>query len=164
MRTGPTGSCGLGSKRRASAATIVEAARIKRGNLLQGGDRPLVALHGNHMRGAFPQQRARQAARPGADFENGHAGERSGRPSDAGSEVEVEEEILSERLFGDKTMPADHFAQRRQAVGRIAHDAATGTARAVLGAAPASRAASRSAAIRLVGSARPVPAMSKAVP
>ena len=55
-------------------------------------------------------------------------------------------------------MPADDLAQRGQIVD--AHDVALARA----GSSPASRAANRIAAIKLDGSARPVPAISNAVP
>ena len=86
--------------------------------------------------------------------------ERAGRARDARREIEVEQEVLAERLARRQLVAPDHLAQRRQVVDR-AHRGAT-AAPVVCGA--ANRAARRSAAIRLVGSARPVPAMSNAVP
>ncbi len=77
--------------------------------------------------------------------------ERTGGAGDAAGEVEVEEEILAERLLRRESMRGDDVAQRRQPVG----------GRALT---PASRAARLSAAIRLAGSAMPRPAMSNAVP
>ena len=76
--------------------------------------------------------------------------ERAGRAGDAAGEVEVEEEILAERFLRREAVRGDDLAQRRQAVGGEAHGAR--------------RAASFSAAIRLVGLATPLPAMSNAVP
>ena len=111
-------------------------------------------------RAPLREQRAREAARAGADLDDGHAVERAGRARDAAGEVEIEQEILAERFFGGKTVPPDHLPQRRQIIDR-AH---AGSASGGVSAWAASRAASRSAAIRLDGSARPVPAMSKAVP
>ena len=96
------------------------------------------------------EERARQAARPGADFDDDDAFQRAGGARDAAGQVEVEEEILAERLFRVEAVRGDDLAQRRQAVRGEAHGAR--------------RAASRSAAIRLVGLASPLPAMSKAVP
>ena len=72
---------------------------------------------------------------------------------DPRGEVEVEQEILSERFAGRQGVLANDLAERRKVVDR-AH----------AGCAAAMRAASRSAAIRLDGLARPLPAMSKAVP
>src|SRR5690606_21464418 len=67
-------------------------------------------------------------------------------------QIEVEQKILAERFTRRKVVAGDHLAQRRQVVD--AHAAARA----------AMRAARRSAAIRLFGLARPVPAMSNAVP
>ena len=64
--------------------------------------------------------------------------ERARRPGDAAGEVEVEEEVLPQRLLGGEAVPRDHLAQRRQQV--LAHAAAF-----------AMRAASRMAAMRLFG-------------
>ena len=70
---------------------------------------------------------------------------------DAAGEVEIEQEILPQRLLGGEAVPRDHLAQRRQVV--FAHEAAF-----------AIRAASRIAAMRLFGLAVPGPAMPSAVP
>ena len=83
MRTGPGGRRDCGSKSRASAVDDIEAVRIERGDFLQGGDRPFVALDRDHAGGAERQQRAREPARSGADFEYGHAVERSRGAGDA---------------------------------------------------------------------------------
>ena len=86
--------------------------------------------------------------------------ERAGGARDAAGQIEIEQEILAERFLGGEAVAADDLAQRRQVVD--ARSCASRDRRR-LGRA-ASRAASRSAAIRLAGSALPVPAMSKAVP
>ena len=65
---------------------------------------------------------------------------------DACGEIEIEQEILSERFSGDETVAANDLAQWRQAVRRGGHDAASGAGLSAM----ASRAASRSAATRLV--------------
>ena len=104
-------------------------------------------------RPAERQERPGQAAGPGTHFDDGRAVERGGRARDAGGEIEVEEEVLAERLARRKAVAADDIAQRRQVVD-LAH----------AGTPAASRAASRSAAARLDGLARPLPAMSNAVP
>ena len=109
--------------------------------------------------GAEREQGARQPARPGPDLDHRHAVERTGGARDAGGEVEIEQEILAERLARREVVAADHLAQRRQVVERGHQPTA---ARIAAGA--VSRDASFSAATRLVGSARPLPAMSKAVP
>ena len=118
MRTGPLGSSGRGSKASASAADDVEPAGIMRGDLLQRGDRALVALDRDDACGAERQQRAGQSARPGADLEHGDAGERTGRARDAGGQIEIEQKILSERFLGGEAVAANDLAQRRQAVRR----------------------------------------------
>ena len=138
----------------------VEPIGIAGGDLLQSRNGPLVALDCDDASGAERQQRAGQSPRPGADFEHGHAGKRPGRARDARRQVEIKEEVLPERFLGDEPVAANDFAQRRQSVWRGRHRAPSGAGAF----AAASRAASRSAAMRLVGSARPVPAMSKAVP
>ena len=100
--------------------------------------------------GAFREQRAGEAAGSGADLDDGDACERPRGAGDFAGEVEVEQEILAQRLAGLKPMRRDHVAEARQAVGREAHRV--------------SRSASLSAAIRLAGLATPFPAMSNAVP
>src|SRR6185312_10838578 len=122
-------------------------------NIVERGQRALVAFNRDDAPGAERQQRARQSAGTGADFDDGGIIERPGRPRDASREVEVEQKILAERFAGRQGMFADDVAQRRQIVDR-GHE----------GLVAAIRAASRSAAARLDGLALPVPARSKAVP
>ena len=91
--------------------------------------------------------------------------------------VQIEKEVLAERLLGGQSVPADHIAQRRQLVAALMTSSLsrsrpkTGTAcrghgfggeRPLL--ALSARKPASSAATRLDGSALPVPAMSKAVP
>ena len=114
------------------------------------GQASLVALDRDHLFCALREQRARQATRSGADFDDDDAGQRSGGARDATRKVEIEQEILSERLLGVQAVRGDDLAQRREAVVGQRH--------------PESRAASRVAAIRLEGLANPLPAMSNAVP
>ena len=142
--------------------STVEAAGIARGDLRERRDRAVVALDRDDAPRALREQRARQSAGPGADLDHVDAVERAGGARDAGGEIEVEQEVLAERFPGRRDRaggsPRAAAADRRSALmrGRDRRDAAA--------ARPASRAASWSAAIRLDGSARPVPAMSKAVP
>ena len=110
-----------------------------------------VALDRDDAARAEREKRAGEPAGTGADFDNGRVLERCSRPRDAGGEIEVEQKILAERFACRKTMTADDVAQRRQVVDH-AHRAG------------ARRAASRRAATRLDESARPVPAISNAVP
>src|SRR4051794_9390424 len=79
--------------------------------------------------------------------------ERAGGARDARGQVEVQQEILAQRFARRQGVLLDDLAQRRQVVDR-AH----------AGLVAAMRAARRNAAIRLDGLARPVPAMSNAVP
>ena len=131
----------------------LQAAGISLRNGLQRRQRALVALHRDHALCAEGQQRARQSARAGPDLDHGGIFQRSGRTRDPRGEVEVEQEVLTERFARRQSVFADDVAQRRQVVDR-AH----------LGFAAAMRAASLSAAIRLAGLALPEPAISKAVP
>jgi hypothetical protein len=109
-----------------------------------------VAFDGDHLLGALQQERAGEAARSGADLDHGDTGKRSRGAGDLSGEVEVEEEVLAQRLAGVKPVRRDHVAERRQAVRGEAHRV--------------NRSASLSAAMRLAGLASPFPAMSNAVP
>ena len=120
------------------------------GDLRERGQASLVALDRDHLSRALREQRARQASRPGSDFDDDDAGQRSRGARDPTRQIEVEQEILSQRLPGVQAVRGDDLAQRREAVVGQRH--------------PESRAASRVAAIRLDGLASPLPAMSKAVP
>ena len=112
----------------------------------------------------IPDDYACQPAGAGTHFIDCRIFERAGRSCNAPRQVEIEQKILAERFAGDETVPANDLAQWRQAIPRGIRRAAHEAARAAAPGAAASRAASRNAAMRLVGSARPVPAMSKAVP
>ena len=89
-----------------------------RGDLGQRRQAARVAFDRDDMLGAFRQQRARQAAGPGPDLDDGRAVERTRRAGDAAGEIEIEEEILAQRLAGVETMRGDDLAQRRQIAGR----------------------------------------------
>src|SRR5215475_8982091 len=127
-----------------------------RGDFGDRRDRPRVALDRDDAARALRQQGARQPARPWSDLDDGCAVVDSGRARNARGQIEVEKKILTERFAGGKTVAADHVTQGRQVVDR-AHRAAATDAVSVRA---ASRAASPIAAMRLAGSARPVPAMS----
>src|SRR5205807_5122947 len=141
----------------------LEPMRIMRGDLRQCGDRALIALDGNDARCAERQKRARQTAGPGPDFEYCNSFERSRRARDARGKVEVEQEVLAERFTRAQPVPTNNIAQWRQFIGGVRHDAFVEIGASIVAPA-ASRAASRKAAIRLAGSAVPVPAISNAVP
>ena len=134
-------------------ADDLQPSRIALGNLFKRRQRAFVALDRDDAPRAQRQQRARQSAGAGTDLDDGGVFQRARGARDPRGEVEVEQEILSERLAGRQVMLANDVAERRQIVDR-AH----------AGRAAAMRAASRSAAIRLDGLARPLPAMSNAVP
>ena len=120
---------------------------------LQRRQGALVPLHGDDAPRAQCQQGTRQPAGTGADLDNRRILQRSRGARDSRREVEVKQEILTERLACRQRMLTNDLAKRRKVVDR-AH----------AGCAAAMRAASRNAAIRLDGSARPEPAISKAVP
>src|SRR5262249_14444984 len=134
-------------------ADDLEPPRISPCDHFQGGNRAPVMLDGDDVRSTQRKQRAGQPARTRADLDDGRAFQRSRRARDAGGEVEIEQEILTERFARRQRMLANDLAQRRQVVDR-AHAAC----------AAAMRSANRNAAMRLAGLARPLPAMSNAVP
>src|ERR1700745_3750352 len=113
-------------------------------------------LDGDDVARAQRQQGARQSAGTWADLDDGCILQRACGARDAGSKVEVEQEVLAQRFAGGQRMFANDLAERRQIVDRAHVAAVAGTF--------AMCAASRKAAIRLAGLARPVPAISKAVP
>src|ERR1700682_2884436 len=127
---------------------------ISFGKLREGSDTTWVALDRDDTRSTFREQRAGEPGGGGTHLDHRHTFKRPGRARDAGGQVEVEEEVLSERFPRLQFETADDFAQRRE----FRHFAAT-----VVSAA-ARRSASFSAARRLAGLARPVPARSNAVP
>src|SRR6202042_731585 len=121
-----------------------------RADLGESAERARVALDSDHLLGSLRQERACQAAGAGAHLDNGNARQRPRRAGDLPGQVEIEEEVLAERLAGLEPVRRDHFAQAWQAVGREAHRV--------------NRSASLSAAMRLAGLATPFPAISNAVP
>ena len=131
-----------------------QAAGAGGGDFLQRGDAAIVALDGDNVPGAGGEQGAGEPAGAGADLDHGDAGKIAGGARDAGCEVEIEQEILAEVLLGAKLVTGDDLAERGKLVER-AHCALSFRL---------SSAAKRSAAARLVGSARPLPAISSAVP
>src|SRR5260370_42228548 len=134
-------------------ADYFQPSRIAPRNLLEPRQCAPVALHRDDAARPQRQQRARQSAGTGADLDDHGIFERSRGARDPRGEVEVQQKILAERFASRQGMLANDLAKWREVVDR-AH----------AGGAAAIRAASRSAAIRLDGSALPVPAMSKAVP
>src|SRR5207245_4289614 len=122
--------------------------------------RAVVALDRDHPARARCEQRTGEPAGPRTDLHDVDARERTRRAGDASSEGEVEKKILAERLLGSETVSAYHLAERRKVIDGAHARSATGREWDR----DESLAASSRAAIRLVGSARPVPAMSKAVP
>ena len=76
MRARPAVEIGRDVECQRVAGDDLQPARIVRGDFAQRRDRALVALDRDHARGAFGQQRARQPAGAGTDFEHGDAGER----------------------------------------------------------------------------------------
>ena len=77
-----------------------EPSRPMRGDLGERAERAGVALDGDHLLGALRQKRAREAAGAGPDLDHGDACERPRGAGDLSGQVEVEEEVLAERLAG----------------------------------------------------------------
>ena len=80
----------------------------------QGWPAALVALDGDHLPGAHFQQRAREAAGPRADLDDGALGEIAGGARDAAGEVEIEQEMLAKRAAGAEAVARDDITERRQ--------------------------------------------------
>ena len=109
-----------------------------------------VPLDRDHLPRPLRDEGARQPAGTGPNLDHGDAGERPGGPGDLSGQVEIEQEVLAERLAGLKPVRRNDLAQRRQSVRSEAHRV--------------NRSASLIAAMRLAGLATPFPAMSNAVP
>ena len=124
------------------------------GNLGECGKAAVVAFNGDDPLGAIHEQRPGQAARTRPDLDHRRLGKIAGRSCHLAGEVQVEQEILPERLLRLEPVALDDLAKRGKSVE--AH-----FGRASLS---ASCRASLSAAIRLSGRATPFPAMLKAVP
>ena len=72
-----------------------------------------IAITRAHVRG---EQRAGEPAGPGTDLDHVDAVQRAGRARDASGEVEIEKEVLAERLLGSEAVSPDHLAQRRKVI------------------------------------------------
>ena len=129
----------------------IQPSRITSRNRLKRGQRACVVFDGDDTPRAQRQQRPRQPAGARPDLDNGRILKRTCGARDPRGQVEVQQEVLAQRFAGRERVLANDLAQRWKVVDR-AHDA------------QAMRAASRNAAIRLAGLARPLPAISKAVP
>ncbi len=81
-----------------------------RGDVVQRRDRAIIALDRDHARGAERQQRAGEAAGTGTDLEHRGIGKRRCGARNAFGEIEVEQEILAERLLRLKTVAANDIA------------------------------------------------------
>jgi hypothetical protein len=99
----------------------LEPAGIMRSYLGQDWQAAGIALHRDDARGALGQQGPREPTRARTDLEHGEALERARRPGDLGGQVEVEQEILSERLFRRQPVRGNDIAQRWKAVGGGGH-------------------------------------------
>jgi len=129
-----------------------QPAGCRLGDLGKRGQAARVLLDGKHMARALQKQPAREAAGTGADFEHVALRQVARLSRDLGGEVEIEQEILPQRLARREAMRGNDAGKRRQLVER-AHPRAR-----------ASVSASRSASISEAGLATPCPAMSSAVP
>jgi hypothetical protein len=131
------------------------------GDLVERRDAPRVALDRHQFSGAGREQRPRQSAGTGSDFDDGARAEIAGRACDSARQVQVEQEMLTERLARCEVVAADHIAQRRQYRRGLAQATTRlWCARRRRASAPASLIA----ATRLAGFAMPLPAMLNAVP
>src|SRR5262249_45223640 len=135
-------------------------------DFFKGRDGALITFNSDDTTRTERQQRARKASRARPDFYNCNVLKRFGRARNSRGQIEIKQEILSEGFFRRQTMPADDLAQRREVIdlGHRCLRPMRYFAGTRVGAVAERRAASASAAIRLDGSAVPVPAMSKAVP
>ena len=111
-----------------------------------------IAFNRNHALGTLHQQRARQPAGAGANFNNRHIIQLARRTRNAAGKIEIEKKILSKAFLGCQPMPLNHLAQGRQTI--VTHDTAF----------RAMPAAIRMALISDKGLALPVPASERAVP
>jgi hypothetical protein len=73
-----------------------------------------VALDRRNMPGSFGQQRARQPAGTGADFDDVEPVERTGGACDAAGQVQVEEKMLAQPALRRDAVARDDVTQRRQ--------------------------------------------------
>ena len=142
---------------RASASTRSRRPSATACKLLQDRDGAGIDFDRHDAGGAFEQQGARQPAGTGTDLDHQALIERRGSPRDAPRQVEIEQEMLAEPLARIETVRRDDLAQGRQS-GKAVHGRDQVRRRRAMSS------AMRSPAIRLVGSARPVPTISSAVP
>ena len=84
----------------------LEPSRPMRADLGERAERARVALDGDHLPRPLRQKRARQAAGAGSDLDHGDACERPGGAGDLSGQVEIEQEVLAERLAGVKPVRA----------------------------------------------------------
>ena len=99
-------------------ADNLEPSRIMFRNFLQRAQRAFVALDGDDAPRAERQQGAGQSARAGADLDDCRIFQRAGGAGDPRGQIEVEQEVLSERFAGRQRMLTNDLAQRRQVVDR----------------------------------------------
>jgi hypothetical protein len=91
-----------------------QAVRLYRRKFCESVDATLVALDRDHLRGLLREQRSREPAGTRADFHDRGARERAGGAGDASGKIEIEQEVLTERLARGEPVCADHLAQRRK--------------------------------------------------
>ena len=73
-----------------------------------------LAFDGNDLCGSRVQERAREAARPGADLDDRDAAKIAGSACDLGREIQIEQKMLAKALVRGEFMSGDDLAQRRQ--------------------------------------------------
>ena len=123
--------------------------------LAEGAESPGIHLDGNDTGRPFEQQGAREPARTRTDLDHRPFAQGRRGACYATRKVEVEQEVLAEALLRVEAMRRDGLAQGRQGLDAV-H--AQGRRRRAMSSAMSM------AASRLDGSARPVPAISSAVP
>ena len=92
------------------ARNDLEPAGPMRGDLLERGEATFVAFDRDDFLRALGEQRAGQAAGAGADFDDDDACKRAGGARDPSGQIEIEQEILAERLARIEAVRGDDFA------------------------------------------------------
>ena len=87
-----------------------EPSRPMHGDLGKRTERTTVALDGDHLLGALRQKRARKSPRAGPDLDHDDPCERPRGAGDLAGQVEIEEEVLAQRLAGAQPVRRDHVA------------------------------------------------------
>ena len=95
-----------------------QLAGVMRGDLVERRTKPRVALDHHDVGRARRQQRPGQAPGSGADLDHASGRQVPGREGDAPRQVEIEQEMLSERFAREETVALDDAAERWKTVHR----------------------------------------------